>query len=312
MSALLLILVGIAAAAVGGDLFVRGTVGLATRLRVAPGIVGATVAAFATSSPELSVGVNAAVDGAPEIALGDALGSNVVNISLVLAIGLLLAPVTPRRVDLNRDLPVAVVAPLLTLGLAVDGVISRAEGTLLIAAFVAWLAVTVRQAIRERDATAAVLAERDPRRVARDAILGIVLLVVAGRLIVLAAKDIGAALGWDAFTVGALFVAVGTSTPELATAIMARVRGHGEVGVGTVLGSNIFNGLLIVGTAAVVRPIRATPGEIGVAVVAGVVALLLLLPARGYRLGRRRGLALLALYAGYLAVLLVLQAPGAG
>ncbi len=307
MSALLLILVGIAAAAVGGDLFVRGTVGLATRLRVAPGIVGATVAAFATSSPELSVGVNAAVDGAPEIALGDALGSNVVNISLVLAVGLLLAPVTPRRVDLNRDLPVAVVAPLLTLGLAVDGVISRAEGALLIAAFVAWLAVTVRQAIRERDATAAVLAEGDPRRVARDAILGIVLLVVAGRLIVLAAKDIGAALGWDAFTVGALFVAVGTSTPELATAIMARVRGHGEVGVGTVLGSNIFNGLLIIGCAAVISPIRVATGEVIVAVVVSVLTLLLILPSRSYRLGRGRGLVLLCVYSAYLAVLLMMQ-----
>lgn len=312
MIAALAILAGIAAAAVGGDLFVRGTVGLARRLRVAPGVIGATVAAFATSSPELSVGINSAVDGAPEIALGDALGSNVVNIALVLAVGLLLAPITPRKVDLNRDLPVAVVAPVLTLGLAVDGVIDRVEGAVLLAAFAAWLAVTVRQALRDRDATSAVLAERDPRRIVRDAVVGLVLLVVAGRLIVLAAKDIGAALGWDAFTVGALFVAIGTSTPELATAIMARVRGHGEVSVGTVLGSNIFNGLLIVGTAAIIRPIRATPGEIGVAVTVGVLALLLLLPARGYRLGRRRGLTLLGLYAAYLAVLLTLQGPAGG
>lgn len=312
MTAALLILAGIAAAAIGGDLFVRGTVGLARRLRVAPGIVGATVAAFATSSPELSVGINSAVDRAPEIALGDALGSNVVNVALVLAVGLLLAPIMPRKVDLNRDLPVAVVAPVLTLGLAVDGVIDRTEGAVLLTAFVAWLAVTVRQALRDRDATSAVLAERDPRRIARDVVVGLVLLVVAGRLIVLAAKDIGAALGWDAFTVGALFVAVGTSTPELATAIMARVRGHGEVSVGTVLGSNVFNGLLIVGTVALIRPIRVTPDEIGVAVAAGVASLMLLLPAGGYRLGRRRGLALLGMYAGYLAVLLVLQRPAGG
>lgn len=311
MTAALLILAGIAAAAVGGDLFVRGTVGLARRLRVAPGIIGATVAAFATSSPELSVGVNSAVDGTPEIALGDALGSNVVNVALVLAVGLVLAPITPRTVDLNRDLPVAVVAPVLTLGLAVDGVISRAEGAVLLGAFAAWLAVTVRQALRDRDATSAVLAERDPRRVVRDSVVGLVLLVVAGRLIVLAAKDIGSALGWDAFTVGALLVAVGTSTPELATVVMARVRRHGEVSVGTVLGSNVFNGLLIVGTAAIIRPITATPGEIGVAVTAGVLSLMLLLPARGYRLGRRRGLALLGLYAGYLTVLLTLQGSGA-
>jgi cation:H+ antiporter len=307
MTSALLIVLGVAAAGVGGELFVRGTVGLAVRFRVAPGIVGATVAAFATSSPELSVGVNSAAQGTPEIALGDALGSNVVNVGLVLGMVLVLAGARPRRADLNRDLPVALIAPMVTLGLASDGVISRVDGGVLLACFAAWLAVTVRQAVRERDASASVLAETRQRWVVRDAVIGVVLLVAAGRMIVVAAHGIGTALGWDNFTVGAVLVAFGTSTPELATTITARLRGHDEVSVGTVLGSNIFNGLLVVGVAALITPIRVSAAEILAAVVAGVLTLALILPGRRDRLGRGRGLALIALYGVYVTVLLAVH-----
>lgn len=307
MTPALLVVLGIGTAALGGELFVRGLVGLAVRARLAPGIVGATVAAFATSSPELSVGLNSAGEGVPEIALGDALGSNVVNVGLVLGLALAIGGATPRRADLNRDLPVALIAPLVTLGLAVDGTIGRVDGAVLLACFAAWLTVTVRQAVRERDATGAVLAERRHRLIARDVLVGLVLLVLAGRLIVVAARGIGDALGWDVFTVGAVFVAVGTSVPELATTITARLRGHDEVGVGTVLGSNIFNGLLIVGVAAVITPMRVSSGEIAVAVAAGVLGLLLVLPGRGARIGRGRGAALLTLYVGYVVTIVGLH-----
>jgi len=307
MTAALLIILGVAAAGAGGELFVRGSVALAMRMRIAPGIVGATVVAFATSSPELSVGVNSALEGAPEISLGDALGSNVVNVALILGLALALAGATPRRADLNRDLPVALIAPLITLGLASDGTIGRADGLILMGCFTAWLAVTVRQAARERDATAGMLGETDRQRITRDAVVGLALLILAGRLIVLAAQDIGQALGWDTFTVGAVMVAVGTSTPELATTITARLRGHDEVSVGTVLGSNIFNGLLIVGVAAAITPIHVAAPELRLALGAGVLSLLLVLPGRSDRLGRGRGIALLVLYSLYLIALLNLH-----
>jgi cation:H+ antiporter len=307
MTAALLILLGVGAAGWGGELFVRGSVALAMRMRIAPGIVGATVVAFATSSPELSVGVNSALEGAPEISLGDALGSNVVNVALILGLALAMAGATPRRADLNRDLPAALMAPLITLGLAYDGTIGRADGLILLGCFAAWLAVTVRQAARERDATAGILGETDRRRITRDTVAGLVLLILAGRLIVLAAQDIGQALGWDTFTVGAVMVAVGTSTPELATTITARLRGHDEVSVGTVLGSNIFNGLLIVGVAAAIAPIHVAGPELQLAIGTGVLSLLLVLPGRSDRLGRGRGVALLVLYAVYLIALLTLH-----
>ena len=307
MTAGLLIILGVAAAGVGGELFVRGSVAMAMRMRIAPGIVGATVVAFATSSPELSVGVNSALEGAPEISLGDALGSNVVNVALILGLALAMAGATPRRADLNRDLPVALIAPLITLGLASDGTIGRTDGLILLGCFTAWLAVAVRQAARERDATAGMLGETDRRRITRDAVAGLALLILAGRLIVLAARDIGEALGWDTFTVGAVMVAVGTSTPELATTITARLRGHDEVSVGTVLGSNIFNGLLIVGVAAAIAPIQVAGPELRLAIGVGVLSLLLVLPGRSDRLGRGRGVALLLLYAAYLIALLNLH-----
>ncbi len=307
MSQALLIFPGVAAAALGGELFVRGTVGVAARARIAPGIIGATVAAFATSSPELSVGVNAATAGQPEIALGDALGSNVVNIGLVLAIAVLLGGIQARRADLARDIPTSLIALVATVLLALDGQLGRLDGILLLLGFSVWLAITVRQAARERSASIVVLAEHSPGRVTRDTVLGLALLIIAGWLIVLAAKDIGDLLGWDVFAVGAVLVALATSTPELATVITARLRGHDEIGVGTVLGSNIFNGLLIVGVVAVIHPISIRGTEFAVAVVAGIITLLLVIPGRSNRLPPSRGLWLLGVYAGYLTAMLAVH-----
>lgn len=309
MSAALLIVPGVVAAAIGGELFIRGAVGGANRLRIAPGIVGATVAAFATSSPEMSVGINAATAGRPEIALGDALGSNVVNVGLVLGIAVLLGGLKTRRADVVRDVPVALLAPLLVVLLAWDGVISRTDGVVLITAFTAWLLITIRQAARERSDTVAVLADRTTGRIIRDSIIGLVLLILAGRLIVLAAGDIGVLLGWDAFTVGALLVAVATSVPELATVVVARLRGHDEISLGTVLGSNIFNGLLIIGVAAAIHPIGILGAEFAAAIVASIVTLLIVIPPRSGRLHPVRGGLLLAVYAAYVIVLLSTHQP---
>jgi cation:H+ antiporter len=298
---------GVIAAGLGGELFVRSTVGGAARARVAPGIVAATVAAFATSSPEMSVAVNAATAGRPEIALGDLLGSNVVNIGLVLAIAILLGGITARGRDLRRDIPPALAAPLLVLALSWDGGLSRGDGIILLLSFAGWFTLTVMQAARERSSVVEVLADRSLGRVLVDGVAGLVLLILAGRLIVLAAADFGRILGWDTFTVGAVLVAVATSVPELATVIAAKLRNHGDVSVGTVLGSNIFNGLLIVGVAATIHPIRVTWNEFLVAIVFGVLTMLMVIPGRSNRLGVWRGVMLLTTYAAYVTTLLVVH-----
>jgi cation:H+ antiporter len=302
-----LIIPGVLAAALGGEFFVRAAVGAAIRLRIAPGIIGATVAAFATSSPELSVAVNSATAGKPEIALGDALGSNVVNVGVVLAVGALLGGISARRQDLRRDVPAALLAPVLLLLLVVDGGLSRFDGGVLLATFAAWLAVTVRQAAKDRSDVPEVLGEQSTWRMVLAGVAGLALLVLAGRLIVLSAKDFGGILGWDVFVVGAVLVAIATSVPELATVVIARLRGHDEISVGAVLGSNIFNGLLIIGVAAVLAPIAVSMSEVAIAVGAGILTLLLAVPGRSNRLSPTRGLVLLAVYAGYVALLLAVR-----
>ena len=227
-----MLLGGLVCAAVGGELFVRSAVGIAAWARVPAGIIGATVAAFATSSPEVSVAIGAAADGRPEIALGDALGSNVVNIALVLGLALLFGPIASPRDSTRRDVPFAVIIPLATIVLALDGMITRVDGAILGVVFIAWLFLTTRAARRERSYAAAVLAERSHKRSVVEMLLGLVFLVAAGRLIVTGAKEVGADVGLSTFVIGATMVAVGTSTPELATTLIARIRGHAEVGLG--------------------------------------------------------------------------------
>ncbi len=138
MNNYLALIIGIICAGIGGELFVRGALGLAHRLRISAGIIGATVAAFATSSPELSVALSSALAGKPQIALGDSLGSNVVNVALILGLALVISGIHTPRDSIRRDFPVALLIPLLTGALFLDGELSRIDGLLLFAAFAAW------------------------------------------------------------------------------------------------------------------------------------------------------------------------------
>jgi cation:H+ antiporter len=296
---------GLACAALGGELFVRSAVGIAAWARVPAGVIGATVAAFATSSPEVSVAIGAAVDGRPEIALGDGLGSNVVNVGLVLGLALLVGPIAAPRQSTRRDMPAAVFVPLATVVLALDGRLSRTDAMILMTTFAAWLVLTTIAARRERSAAVAVLAERSHGRSIVEMLVGLLLLVAAGWLIVYGAKGVGDEFGLDAFVVGATLVAIGTSTPELATTLIARIRQHSEIGLGTVVGSNIYNGGFVVALAALIQPISFSFREVGAAIAFGLALVALLLSARG-SLGRRLGLLFLVTYGGYVAVLLTI------
>lgn len=196
------LLAGVVAAGIGGELFVRGAVGLAHWARISPGIIGATVAAFATSSPELSVSVNSALDGTPEIALGDALGSNVVNVALVLALALVIAGIQSPRDSIKRDFPVALLVPVITGVLFLDGVLSRVDGVLLLALFAAWLTAAVVEARRQRSAAEAVLGTPRVGAALAFGVVGLGFLVLAGNFIVVAAKGIAATYGIDEFIIG--------------------------------------------------------------------------------------------------------------
>jgi cation:H+ antiporter len=304
MTDLLALLAAIAVAALGGASFLKGVLGVAAWLRLPKLLVATTLAAFATSSPELAVSSLSALAGKPEIGLGDALGSNVVNAGLILGLALLFGALAARSDELRRDFGLALVVPLVTLVLALDGTLSRADGALLLSLFVLWSALVVRQAITHRRNTAT---DNGPPVSALRAwvflLVGLAALVVAGRLFVTGASGIAVALGVHPYLIGATIVAVGTSLPELVTVVLSRLRGHDDVGLGTLLGSNLFNGLAIVGVAASIHPIRASLGEVVVALAFGVLTVLLMLPRAG-AISRRRGLALLAAYAAVIVATL--------
>jgi len=307
MNGYVALILGIVCAGVGGELFVRGAVGLAFWARVSPGIIGATVAAFATSSPELSVSINAAMAGEPQIALGDALGSNVVNVALILALALVISGIQSPRDSVKRDFPVALLTPVITGVLFLDGVLSRFDGLLMLGLFLAWLVAAIIEARNQRSATEEVLGEHQGWLVVVSCVAGLVFLVAAGNLIVAGARGIAISFGIDEFIIGATIVAVGTSVPELATTVIAKLRGHDEVGLGTILGSNIFNGIFVIAVAAIIHPIIVAWREVAITLVFGFVSLVFTYPSRKGFIERRLGVLLLVLYVAYLATILQLQ-----
>ena len=298
---LLAVLAAIALAAVGGEAFLKSILGAAIHLRVPKRVVAITLAAFATSSPELTVSSVAALAGEPQIGLGDALGSNAVNIALIFGLALLYGAVPTRRDDFGRDFYLALAVPVLTLVFVLDGQLARVEALLLlVAVFAGWLALTLRQALRERDAPA----ELDARELSAGrslllGALGLAALIAAGRLFVGGATGIASAFAVDTYVVGVVLVAIGTSLPELVTVLLSRLRGHDDVGVGTLIGSNLFNGLAIVGVAGTLHPITVPPAEVALTLACGIAALLLLRPDSRGLIGQGRGALLLLLYAGF-------------
>lgn len=293
---------GILSAGIGGELFVRGVIGFARWARIPAALAGVTLAAFATSSPELAVALTAAWAGTPQISLGDALGSNVANLSLILAVALLFSSIRLPANGIRRDFSIALLTPVLIGLLSLDGLLSRVDGLLMLALFIAWLLMIMREAYKVRLAQQA-LAEnpQQQRRELFSGIIGLIFLVVAGRLIVTGAKGIATDLGIDTFVIGATVVAIATGIPELATTFIARLRGYDEVGLGNLYGSNIFNGLLIVALVAIITPITISWAEIAVGLGFGILTTALTWPVKGH-LWRVHGIILLLVYVSYLIV----------
>lgn len=310
MASFLIFAGGLLLAGLGGELFVRSVLGLAGRTRIPAAIIATTLAAFATSAPELAVSLSAALDGRPQIGFGDAIGSNVVNIALILGLALIIAPISVRAESQRRDIPVALIAPVATALLLIDDRISRIDALAMLALFFIWLGANLLEARLRRRTSDPADAHGNLALILLFAATGLVSLGVAGQLIVLAARSIADTLGVDAFIVGSTLVALGTSMPELATTVVAALRRRVEIGFGMLLGSNIFNGLLIVPAAALIHPIEVPWREAAVGLGFGLIVVLPLLPVQGIIMRRRRGALFLALYALY--VMALFEAARAG
>ena len=293
----------------GAEGLVRGGGRLALILRVPAAVVGFTLVAWGTSAPELVVSVTAAIEASTDMALGNVLGSSVANIALVLALSAMIAPLPPDRGVSARDYWALVVSQLVLVVMVLDGDVGRLDGILLVLLGVVYNVDLVRRTRRSRSLLPAGPIER-PRRpwpaYVAVALAGVALLAVGSNFFVVGASDIARAFGMSDRVVGLTIVAVGTSTPELATSLVASFRGQHDVSVGNVVGSNFFNTVFALGITAIVLPVPFPVGANGGAAVdLGLVVLLTLAIApvlvRQRRVTRAFGATLFAVYVAWLA-----------
>lgn len=304
---ILLILAGLALLVLGGEYLVRGAVALALRLGIAPVIVGLTVLAFGTSAPELIVSVAAAARGAPGIALGNVIGSNIANILLILGATALIAPVLGRDPELRRSWGYTMLASLLLIALCFAGPLRWWHGAVLLAGLAATLFLQIRQSSQDDTPAPEMQVGHAPgRRIALWLAVGLVTLPIGARLLVGGASDIASGLGISDAVIGLTLVAVGTSLPELAASVASALRGRADMAMGNVIGSNLFNILAIMGITAFFGPLAVPPEMLRFDLWVMLAVTLLLGPflLRDIKIGRRAGSVLLAGYAGYTAWLL--------
>lgn len=304
---------GIILLPIGSNLLVSGAVAMSERLGVSPLVVALTVVAFGTSLPELVVCVQAALAGSPGIAVGNVVGSNIANILLILGAAAILKPIVCDPKSILRDSLIMVAATALFVVLALAGVIPRWQGGMMLGLLVIYVLVSYWRESRGKDPAEGHLAEVEefeglknrPWTVIVGAILlGLVGVVAGANLLVSGAVDIARVLGVSEEVIGLTMVALGTSLPELAVAVAAAFKGHSDVALGNVVGSNIFNILAILGATALVIPIEI-PAQIlrfDLWAMTAITVLLLPVMLSGRRIGRVEAGLFLAAYGGYTAI----------
>ncbi|WP_125116022.1 calcium/sodium antiporter [Agathobaculum sp. Marseille-P7918] len=292
----------------GADKFVAGASALARRLGVSPLLVGLTIVAFGTSAPELAVSLTAALQGANEIAVGNVLGSNIFNLLVVAGLSAVVCPLVMDRTLLRRDWPLSVgAAILLLIFIAPDLTISRIEGIILLVVFALVLGIQIRAALKNRSAADE---EEDevkmpPVMIGVNIVLGLACIIIGGQLAVNGATGIARMFGLSETLIGLTIVAIGTSLPELVTSLVAARKGQNEIAMGNVIGSNIFNLLLILGVSATITPIPVQATSIIDALVLIGISIVFYLPARRGKLGRAPGAIMALTYVVYTAYLIM-------
>jgi cation:H+ antiporter len=308
----LYILVGLFGLFFGGEALVRGSVAVAERLGLSKLVIGLTIVGFGTSTPELLVSLNAALQGSSDIALGNVVGSNTANILLILGLSALVYPIMNWDQNVRRDVLVALAVAVLTLILVQFSVIGRVSGLIMFGALLAYLWYIFTSS---KVALSQITDTTDPHQqsglspllAAGAILLGLVLLVFGADFLVEGATNIARSYGISEAVIGLTIVAVGTSLPELATSVLAALRKHSDVALGNVVGSNIFNVLGILGLTAIVQPVGVSSGfasfdvPVMLATTLGLAALLFFTKS----IDRRIGAVMIGLYVIYTAVLFV-------
>jgi cation:H+ antiporter len=266
--AIVAIVVGLVLLVWSADRFVDGAVGVAQFFGMSTFLIGMLVVGFGTSAPEMVVSVLSALNDTPQLALGNAYGSNIANIALILGTTALIAPVIVKKQAVKRDIPILIATTVLTVVLVKDGNVSLFDGVVLLLAFVAITVFNISMELRDKRKRKNEAAESEPAEKVSIVkafawlLVGLALLIASSRMLVWGAVYMAQALGVSDLLIGLTIVAVGTSLPELASSIAAARRGENDLAVGNVIGSNIFNTLVVVGIAAVITPIKAMDAEV--------------------------------------------------
>ncbi len=300
---MVLAVVGLVALLGGGEALVRGASGLARRLGVPPLIVGLTVVAFGTSAPEVAVSVMAAARGRGDLAVGNVVGSNVLNVLLILGLAALVAVLAVSPQLVRVDVPFLIAVSLLAWALAADGALARGEGLFLLALLGGYLVLLVRLAASWQPSVPLPAAGQSLPLQLLLVAGGIAMLVIGSRWMLEGAVALARALGVSELVIGLTVVAVGTSLPEVAASVVAAVRGARDIAVGNIVGSNIFNTLGVLGAAALAAPdglpISAGVLRFDMPVMVAVAVACLPIFFTGHRIDRWEGGVFLAYYLAY-------------
>jgi cation:H+ antiporter len=311
---------GLVALVVGAEALVRGASKLSLSFGISPLVVGLTVVAFGTSAPEMAVSVQSTWSGQVDIAIGNVVGSNIFNVLFILGISAVIMPLVVNQQVIRQEVPIMIAVSLLLWALASDGGVGRWDGLLLTALIVGYTVLLIRQSRRE---TKAVQEEYDeafaPGPGGWDARWGVQILLILGGLALLvqgsrwlveAAIDFARYMGVSELVIGLTIVAAGTSLPEVATSVLAAIRGERDIAVGNVVGSNIFNVLAVLGVSSVIAPetLTVSPAVLAFDIPVMVAVAVACLPVffTGALIARWEGLLFLGYYVAYTAYLILL------
>ncbi|MGF1642008.1 MAG: calcium/sodium antiporter [Thiotrichales bacterium] len=316
---LALFVFGLILLVVGAEALVRGASRLALSFGVSPLVVGLTVVAFGTSAPEMAVSAGAALQGQPDLAIGNVVGSNIANVLLILGMSALITPLVVNVQVIRQEVPIMIGASLLLIALAWDGELGRIESAAMLLLVVLYTGFLIRQSRRATAAARAEFADAMPSATSRWdqrpgmqillVVVGLALLVLGAQWLVDAAVAFARALGVSDLVIGLTVVAVGTSLPEFATSILAAIRGERDIAVGNVVGSNIFNILAVLGVTGLVSsaglPVSETALRFDLWVMLAVAIACLPVFISGREIARWEGAVFLGYYLGYTALLVL-------
>ena len=304
---ILLLLVGFVLLIKGADFFVDGSLSIAKLLKIPSVVIGLTIVAMGTSAPEAAVSISAALQGSNEIAVSNVVGSNIFNMLAVVGVCALISPMPLDRNIVKRDFPVNIVATVVLLALVLLGnSLGRIDGAVMLALMIAYISWLVVAAIKNREEGSDNIKTMSPILSVVCIIGGLAAIIFGGNLVVENAKAIASAAGLSETFIGLTIVAIGTSLPELVTSIVASKKGENGLALGNVVGSNIFNLLLILGLSSAVTPIAIdTASIINIIFVMIITVLMWILCLFTKKIGRIPGAVMVALYIAYTTYLVI-------